>query len=187
MQKGKMKRTNLSELESCVLGVIWREGPVTAYQVRMAFAQSLTTSWRASTGAIYPLIRKLKKLDLVSEQEIPGDRRKARNLQITESGLIEITRWVGNLPDWVAEPAADTIRTRFYFLTSLPVEQRSDVLSGWIALSREKITQLASAIQRHSDLGDMVEAAAHRGAMMQIQARLGWLESLDEDSLADFE
>ena len=182
MQQRKMERQKLSELESCVLGVIWREGPGTAYQVRKAFAQSLTTSWRASTGAIYPLIRKLKNRDLIKECAIPDDLRNARILEITGKGLAEVQSWIADMPDWVADPAADTIRTRYYFLSSLPDARRASVLSAWIAGSGEKISQLAAAVERYDDKGDTVEAMAHRGAMMQLQARLEWLQSINESS-----
>ena len=177
-----MKRKHLSELESCVLGVIWREGPSTAYQVRMAFAQSLTSSWRASTGAIYPLIRKLKNLGLIKERPIPDDLRKTKILEVTENGLAEVRSWVANMPDWIADPAADTIRTRYYFLSSLSEDQRRSVLAAWITGSQDKISQLSSEIQRFIDRGDKVEASAHRGAMMQLQARVKWLKSIDDSS-----
>lgn len=180
MQKHKMERKKLSELEACVLGVIWRGGPNTAYQVRMAFAQSLTTSWRASTGAIYPLIRKLKARELIKERAIPNDPRNARILEITKKGLVEVQAWVADGSDWVADPAADTIRTRYYFLSSLPEDQRRSVVSAWIAASQEKVSRLAAEIERYTDIGDKVEAMAHRGAMMQLQARVKWLNSIDD-------
>ena len=165
-----MKRKHLSELESCVLGVIWREGPSTAYQVRMAFAQSLT------------LIRKLKNLGLIKERPIPDDLRKTKILEVTENGLAEVRSWVANMPDWIADPAADTIRTRYYFLSSLSEDQRRSVLAAWITGSQDKISQLSSEIQRFIDRGDKVEASAHRGAMMQLQARVKWLKSIDDSS-----
>ena len=183
MQNRNMEKRKLSELEACVLGVIWRDGPNTAYQVRMSFSRSLTTSWRASTGSIYPLIRKLKKMGLITERAIPDDPRRAKMLEITENGLAEVKSWVASMPEWIAEPVADTIRTRYHFLSSLPERQRSAVLAAWISHTQEAITHAKAEILHYTEIGDKIDATAHRGMMMQLQARLKWLKSIDDGEL----
>ena len=60
-----MPRTT-SELEGAVLGVIWQEGPCTAYTIRKQFVASPSPQWSGSAGAIYPLVRRLEKKRLLA-------------------------------------------------------------------------------------------------------------------------
>ena len=49
--KHKGNPTKLSELEAVVLGLIWAEGPCTAYSVRLTVRRSLSDQWSGSAGA----------------------------------------------------------------------------------------------------------------------------------------
>jgi PadR family transcriptional regulator len=57
----KTKRA-LTELESCVLGVVWQRGPCTAYTVRREH-------WSSSAGSIYPVLARLESLGLIDGEE----------------------------------------------------------------------------------------------------------------------
>ena len=57
--------TDLTDLEQAALGVVWRDGPCTPYQVRKQFLDSPTPSWSGSAGTIYPLMRRLEDMGLV--------------------------------------------------------------------------------------------------------------------------
>lgn len=56
----------MTELEGTVLGLIALHPESTAYEVRREFQKSRTAHWRASAGAIYPLIERLVKRDLLA-------------------------------------------------------------------------------------------------------------------------
>lgn len=174
----KMSKQPLSELEACVLGVIWRKGPLTAYQTRKSFLESTTTSWRASTGSIYPLIRKLRKQGLLTARDIPGNRRNAKLLAVTESGIARIKDWVSDTPDWIGEPIADPIRTRFYFLNSLSKAKQKKVLAIWTARTNESISRISTSIRASAKTGDEIEVAAQQGVLLHLKARAKWLETL---------
>src|SRR5204863_1572686 len=113
------------ELEHCVLSVIWRIQPCTAYQVRRAFQTSLTASWRASTGSIYPLLRKLVAKGFVIQAAIPGDRRHGQALKISPAAAQSLKSWLQDSSSWIAEPVADPIRTRSYGLPLLEPREAS--------------------------------------------------------------
>jgi DNA-binding PadR family transcriptional regulator len=172
-----MDTADLSELEGCVLGVICRSEPCTAYSVRAHFQGSLTTSWRASTGAIYPLIRKLARIGLISEEVVAGDRRGSRQLCTTAKGRAALKRWVEQRPEWLGEPSADAIRTRFQFIATAGAD-RPALITAWRADTETARALVATRLAEFRVMGDATEATALRGAELQLEARLRWLEEL---------
>jgi DNA-binding PadR family transcriptional regulator len=167
-----------TELEGCALGMIWRQQPCTAYQIRMSFQTSPTTSWRASTGSIYPLVRKLVRIGLVSQGAIEADRRGGRLLRLTRAGEKALRRWVLSEDSWLAESIADPIRTRSHFLAMLPPANRAPTIQAWIEGTRKTLADLDRRIAEYGRLGEIEELWAHRGAQIQIAARLEWLEQI---------
>ena len=178
MQYSGMTGKSLTELECCVLGVVWREGPCTAYDLRKIFERSLTTSWRASTGSIYPLVRKLEKMGLVTVVAVGASKRNSRSITITKAGLSKVRNWVCDVPDWIGEPLADPIRTRFYFLQTIAKPKREAVLEEWMSLTRAAIEAVEMEIRKFVELEDTIETVSHQGALMQLQARENWLAML---------
>ncbi len=51
----------LSELEAVVLGLVWSDGPCTAYAVRRTVQASLSAQWSGSAGAVYPAVARLEQ------------------------------------------------------------------------------------------------------------------------------
>jgi DNA-binding PadR family transcriptional regulator len=166
------------ELEHCVLSVIWRIQPCTAYQVRREFQTSLTTSWRASTGSIYPLLRKLSEHRFVRQTEVPGDKRRSRTLQISETGIRSLEAWLQDSASWIAEPVADPIRTRSYVLPLLHRRAAKRVVSHWKKATEETLKEIEARLEEHRDEGDKVQQWVHRGTRLQLIARLEWLTGL---------
>jgi DNA-binding PadR family transcriptional regulator len=175
------KPARMTELESCVLGLIAQLEPCTAYQIRNAFEDSLTTSWRASTGSIYPLIRKLDARGLITSVAVPKDGRGSRLLRLTEPGRDALLTWLAAQPDWLGEPSADPIRTRSHFLELLPARERRSAVVAWLKATVRNIDHAKEKLARYRDDGATVDARAHSGAVMQLEARKAWLETLLDD------
>ena len=79
--KNENDRKNLTELEACVLALVAKEGPCTAYSIRKQFEESLTSTWHASTGSIYPLIRRMTERGLLARQDVESDGRGAKEIE----------------------------------------------------------------------------------------------------------
>ena len=79
-------------------------------RTRQLFQKSPTSSWRASTGSIYPLINKLVRLKLVDGERSCADRRGTRRLALTAGGRKALAGWVMQTPDWLADVTSDPIR-----------------------------------------------------------------------------
>jgi DNA-binding PadR family transcriptional regulator len=176
-----MNVQKLGELEHCVLLVIRRIQPCTAYEVRRAFQTSLTTSWRASTGSIYPLLRKLVANGLVTEKAVAGDMRRSRKLAITRNGSRSLKTWLQQSETWIAEPVADPIRTRSFVLEMLPDQAQRLLIGRWIADTKNVLQAINEGISSCRKAGDRIELRALRGTQLQIEARLKWLAEILKD------
>jgi len=166
----------MTELESCVLGVVWLRGPCTAYVVRQEFLASESSHWSGSAGAIYPLLRRLEKAKLIrSRTHVWGTGRK-KAFEITDRGLEELRAWIGPpLPQWTAAPTFDPVRTRMSFLGALPAAKRAK----FVAEARKNVDDEIEAIDRklgaHDREAEPYEYLVIHGTRHELEARAKWL------------
>ena len=71
MARQKSSRTDTTELEAAVLGVVWQDGPCTPYAIRQHFLESPAPRWSGSAGAIYPLVRRPPHAAVANRQVAP--------------------------------------------------------------------------------------------------------------------
>lgn len=174
-------RNGNTELEFCVLSVIRRQQPCTAYQVRPTFAASLTCNWRASAGAIYPLIRNLEERRSIALADRAGDGRGSRLLSITPLGLEQLAGWVREVTAAIAAPTADPIRTRLYALEILPEPEQVAQICAWTCATEECLRDLRLVLAEFREAGDPAEIRAYRATELQLDARLRWLSELAKE------
>ncbi len=140
---------NLTELEGAVLGTVWREAPVTAYGVRALFADSLTSSWTASTGSVYPAIRRLRERNLIASAKRNGDGRATRELSVTKPGLAALRDWIRDIDAAIGIPT-DPLRSRMQFLGSLDSRSRR----RWASETSDRLNQQIEPINEALNLID---------------------------------
>lgn len=171
----------LTELDNCILGVIWREGPMSAYGVRSHFAASTTVSWSSSTGTIYPAIRRLIAAGLLEAGERSGPRR-TQLLTVTDTGIEALRRWLLTVTAELGSTTADPIRTRVHFLAALGPEKRREVLAGYRAASEAALRELeVFADQPATTPVEKAEHLGTLGALMELRARLSWLQLVERE------
>lgn len=168
----------MTELEACVLAVVIMDGPCTAYSVRKAFETSLTSTWAASTGSIYPLIRRLTKRGLLQRVDVEDDGRGAQNLTATREGIAAAKAWLKNVPDWAGAPSADPIRTRLNFISLLGPAARLRTIDKMIAATRLSLADTEATLDAQKAAGRDTEALATSGARAMQRARLDWLDEV---------
>lgn len=169
-----MKGRDLTELESCVLGVVWLRGPCTAYAVRREFASSETPHWSASAGSIYPVLDRLETLGAVTAESGAWGQGRRKHYQITPSGLESLRAWIGPpLAAGAAAPTFDPIRTRMFFLEALPPSKRLRYIDEAIEATRQALDGLEKS--RAEKPADDMDALASLGTIFQLQARVAWL------------
>ncbi len=170
-----MSTRYLSELEGAVLGLLWTT-PTTPYQIRRVLQRSPNPSWSGSTGAIYPLFRRLQRRGLLSARHVRQGRRAATQYSLTYAGKMALQRWVAPpLADIVVGVPMDALRTRLRFLAVLSAEDRRAFVVDAIAKLRAQIAIVRADCRNRRASGDVYSYLTARGALHSCRARLAWL------------
>lgn len=169
-----------TDLEHCVLGVIWLCGPCSAYSVRKEFEQSPSAYWSASTGSIYPVVKRLTAAGLVTAASVE-DGRRTRDLKITESGLKALRRWISLMDRASTAATYDPVRTKFTFLDAMPAADLRVLIETAAAETTLRIAELREREDRLTDRQHRMERIAMRGARYELEARLRWLTAISDE------
>jgi DNA-binding PadR family transcriptional regulator len=168
----------LTDLEACVLGVVWRDGPCTAYAVRRELAASSTPRWSDSAGSIYPVLRRLEALGLVEATARSWGERGKRELAATPAGRNRLRAWVPAVgaPE-VSGPTYDPIRTRFCFLAALTPAERRRFLDDAKRGTRESLARMREHV-RGGIPPDDFERLSTLASIAELEGRLRWLDQV---------
>lgn len=164
----------LTELEAHVLAQIAVHQPVSAYDVMKALARSPVSSLSGSTGAIYPIVKRLRDRGLVDAAAIEGSPRRTEALSSTPEGRAAAARWVGTVSEADLLPH-DPLRSKilFFSLLSKP-EQMRFLLEASRALEAKM-----EAIEAYArTLGGTNAEQAVGGAVASTKARRRWLQDV---------
>lgn len=168
---------SLTDLEHCVLGVVWRQGESSAYAVRAEFERSPSRDWSSSAGSIYPAIRRLCALGFLEQVGRTGPRRK-KVLRTTSDGAERLRQWITTIEPPSASPTYDPIRTRLTFLTAIDIAERAAVIRDAIektSLNLDRVNNYLNEVRVGSLAGEVL---ASQGAIRELKARRSWLKSL---------
>jgi len=171
----------MTELDYTILAIIGRDGPMSAYDIRKVFAQSLTPSWSSSTGSVYPSIGRLERSGLVTVST-PEGARSRKTLNITTAGREALEPWLTSITPEVAAATPDPVRTRMFFLMLVNPEQRPEIVRSAIDATQAALDE---AEQRRSarpmGSGSELRRLASAGVLFELRARLEWLRLLQAE------
>ncbi len=174
------KRKKPTELEACVLGLVWVQGPCTAYTVRRVFQRSPSPHWSGSAGAIYPLVNRLTRQGLLRGEPHATGKRRSKRLVLTPAGQRALLAWLRPpLPDWVFGVPPDPLRTRLRFLGALPAAEQTKFLAD--AERQIEFYLQASEAECERQRDDVYAYRMSRGAVAALRARLDWVREIAED------
>jgi DNA-binding PadR family transcriptional regulator len=165
-----MSDERLSELESCVLAVIGRDGPCTRYHVMRIFAGSQTSRWSSTAGSIYPLVARMTKKGMVRNI---SDKRG--EVALTGAGRRVVEEWLVSDAEKLGGPIDDPIRTRSYFISALDEDAQAIAVGRWREATQLEIAEGERRKAEFERVGDHAQARAHSGILRQLRARLEWL------------
>lgn len=175
-----------TELENCVLGIVAQIGPCTPYAVRRTLAESKSSFWSASAGAIYPLLERLGAAKLLSVEEDAFGSRTRRRYRLSQSGRRALERWLaGPVTDDVAAATHDPVRTRVFFLEFLSTAERRAFLDDAIARTRAAHRVQHRELEQNRSRFTTWEIHGREGALAELDARRCWLERVRETIDAD--
>jgi DNA-binding PadR family transcriptional regulator len=164
----------LTELDYHVLGVVWRDGPLTTYGVRARFKNSVTVTWSASTGSIYPAIRRLLAGGML-RASVQRDGRRTQDLRVTARGTRVLQEWLRAVPAGLAGPVADPIRSRVQFLGALAARDAAGFLAAAEADCRAALRRLTATESAERPTREAPRLWALRGASDELRSRLEWI------------
>ena len=168
----------MTELDCTILAIIGQQGPLSAYDIRKVFAQSLTPAWSSSPGAIYPSVRRLAAKGLVAQTD-PHGARSRQHLTITQQGRKTLNVWLTRLDPEIAAPTPDPIRTRLYFLELLDPAQRRKLIGEAIQHTSAAIATAQQRLKERAKQGiDKLQLCAGEGVVYELKARQRWLQSV---------
>lgn len=173
-----MRTNKLSELEGCVLALLWAFGPSTPYAIRRVFLDSPNPQWSGSSGSIYPLLDRLEDRNLVRSKVHATGKRRGRLFSLTAAGTAAFRAWLGPpVEEWVAGVPPDPLRTRIHFLGALPVRQRTRFLREARERAQHHLRLIQADCRRRARQGTY-EYLMARGAVIMMQARCAWLREV---------
>lgn len=169
----------LTELQGAALGIIGLSSPCTPYQVRRVFQQSPSPHWTGSSGAIYPMIRKLESAGLIRSRRYAVGRRPCRKYSITPAGNRALQKWLRDaITDKTIGVPVDALRTRIRFLATLPSPRRAKLINEVQHRLARHIEAVRADCRRRRASGDLFLYLATRGAVLTLRARQVWLQEI---------
>lgn len=171
---------DLTELEACVLGLIWSEGPCTPYRVQQIMKGSPSPHWSGSAGAIYPVIERLEGGGLVRARKRMQGKRESRAFQTTASGMRVLRSWIGPpVSEWAGDLPIDPLRTRVRFLGALPIDKQRRFLRDAMAILERKLKEVQQDCRELKKMEDPFPHTMARGAVHVTRARIKWLVEIE--------
>ena len=166
----------LSDLEFCVLGIVWKKGPCTAYTVRKEFVTSPSSHWSGSAGSIYPLMRRLDEKGLLRSSAGRKGRRPHLAYRITRTGLATLRRWLSPpLPGGSAAITFSPLRTRMHFLKALTPRKRIAFLEDALAGLGREIGVVEEICDRYLEEGDLFSHLASIHGLLALRSQVEWI------------
>lgn len=167
-----------TELEGVILGIISSRQPCSAWAVRRRFEESPTWGWSKSKGAIYPAIARLKTRGCLTAERVVEGHRDRDLLSLTDTGSRELTEWISTFGEEMGGAPVDPIRTRVNYLAVLPLNQRRAFLDRAEAAARDALVKATMALPDPRAANRWTLHATALGILMQIKAKIEWLEAV---------
>jgi DNA-binding PadR family transcriptional regulator len=112
--------------------------PMSGYDIRQFFAQSVSHFWAESYGQIYPMLKELHSAGLVSPIKRARESRRIA-YQITERGRAALTAWLSEPVDPV--PGRTEILLKLFFVRAAPPKTARKLLAHYRERHKELLTR----------------------------------------------
>ncbi len=136
-------------LSHAILGFLEYQ-PMTGYDLKKLFDQSVAHFWSATQSHIYKALENLEKEGLVESQIIQGEGKPNRKeYHITEAGTTELRRWlVTPLP---LEPVRDATMIQIFFSHFSTDDEITALFAARMQATRERLQVLQTLAQAAID------------------------------------
>lgn len=126
-------------LRHALLGVL-KDKPLTGYDLVRHFQGTVGFLWSAPQSQIYPELRRMEALGLVTARVAPrGQKAQKRIYSVTEDGMAELHRWA---TDFVPiPPQHDPVHLKAAFFDLAPLDSVREQLRAHIAQYQWRLEQ----------------------------------------------
>jgi DNA-binding PadR family transcriptional regulator len=168
----------LSELEGVCLGIVSKNQPCTAYQVRGELRGAPSAHWRASAGSVYPLLARLEEQGLMNGTDTDDGRGK-RLMKVSTDGRKALRDWImaGTDVDMISS-VSDPVRSRVFFLSTLTRPQQLKYLEKLIELMEGYLSNTRAHLAQHPASDNLYEYFGSLGATKVTETRLEWVRTM---------
>lgn len=162
----------LTDNEGTLLSLILRAQPCTAYQVMKIYEASPISNFNTSKGKIYPLILRLRNLDLLTSEAVEGDARKTERLTCTPAGRAAVKEWVKQIrPSHLV--LEDPLRTKMQSFDLLSSREQVE----WIIEMKAALLEKLADLEKYAQEVDVPYLEiVHDNAVSSLRARMDWLD-----------
>ena len=129
----------LGPTTSVILGML-SFGPKTGYEIKAFVDRSTRFFWAASYGQIYPELRRLTEVGLITGTDAPQGGRRRTVYELTESGRAALLAWLETPP--VTYEMRHEGMLKLFFADSLPPRERVERLRDLGRVHAEKAATL---------------------------------------------
>ena len=157
--------------EGTLLSLVERAQPITVYEISKIYAASPVTNFGTSKGKLYPMVRRLKEMQLL-QGTTAKDRRKTEHLQCTKAGREALREWTKRV-DPAHSLIDDPLRTRVQSLHLLSKDEQVD----WLRNISYAMEAKLNAVEEYMTEVDLPLSEVMRDHVRSVtQARLRWAE-----------
>ena len=165
---------SLTDDEGTLLALVLRAGPLTTYQIAKIYERSPVTNFNTSKGKLYPLIKRLRNLNLLKGERVQGDARGTEMISSTPAGRDAVKRWVIQLkPSHLL--LDDPMRTKVQSFDLLDRQQQLE----WIVEAKAQLLTKLEELEAYRETVDVPnKTLVHDNAVLAIEARMAWLDRM---------
>jgi DNA-binding PadR family transcriptional regulator len=171
----RMRRNRLSTPEYTILGVLWRDGPCTTYNVMMRLASSSSSFHRKRASSTYSVVEKLVSRGLVASVDGEIGSRGERQMLVTAEGRDKLREWIADLPTVEVGYSNDLVRLRLNFIELLARDEQLAFVDHALSSLRAVLLEHESATERYKQ---PIASLSLLGLVYETKARIAWMEEV---------
>lgn len=138
-------------LSYAVMGLLYYT-PMTGYELKKIFDDSINFFWPAQTSQIYRELKTLeKKGDLTSTIQPSEKGPHKRIYTITKQGILSLKDWLANPPDVIDEGSRNTFALRIFFASHVGIDELYFQVQKKLKSYRKEYEQLKLIEQQKLD------------------------------------
>jgi PadR family transcriptional regulator AphA len=166
-------------LRHAILGLLAIR-PMSGYELKKVIDDSVGHFWTADQSQVYRSLAGLVDDGLAARRTVVQDDRPNLHVHtVTDSGLVELDRWLAS--SLQSPPAREPFLARLFFADRLSVDKVRELLDA----RRQEANMLLAALEAipvpatSANLGHVLRLATRANGIAHARAELDWLDATE--------